>query len=492
MFEKITPEQAGISSKTVMEFIEKLEKRGAATHGLLFMKGDKIFTEAYWTPFHKDFCHRMYSQTKSFVSIAIGLLEEEGKLSLDNKIVDYFPEKLDGEAQYYHKTQTIREMLMMSTAGGPSSWFRCGDPDRTHQYFNEKRNLHPSGTIWAYDSPGTQVLTSLVEKLTGKCLLDYLKDKLFNEMGAFQSATILKTANGDSWGDSAMICTLRDMAVFGRFVMNYGVWNGKRLMNEKYLREATSDLADNSMTSHYSTYHQGYGYKIWRVCGNGFAFVGMGDQLTVCYPDKDLLFACISDNQGTALIREMIFANLEDMFVDNIKEEPLSKDEQAYKELNELISGLKLRSIKGMEDSPFRDELNGREYICEKNPMGITKFSFAFHDAKHGEFRYTNGQGDKTIPFGINHNVFGKFPQLGYSNEYGAIATTNGFTYDDAVSCAWRREKELLLFVQVIDRYFGNMNARFSFKGNEVYATFQKTAESFMCEYEGTLIGRKA
>ena len=55
MFEKITPEQAGISSKTVEAFIKKLEKRGAATHGLLFMKGDKIFSEAYWKPFHKDF-----------------------------------------------------------------------------------------------------------------------------------------------------------------------------------------------------------------------------------------------------------------------------------------------------------------------------------------------------------------------------------------------------------------------------------------------------
>ena len=93
MFEKITPEQAGISSKTVIKFIKKLEKRGAATHGVLFMKGDKIFTEAYWKPFHKDFIHRMYSQTKSFVGIAIGLLEEEGKLSLDDKIVDFVKNK---------------------------------------------------------------------------------------------------------------------------------------------------------------------------------------------------------------------------------------------------------------------------------------------------------------------------------------------------------------------------------------------------------------
>ena len=93
MFEKISPEQAGISSKDITAFIKRLEKRGATMHSFLFMRGDKIFAEGYWKPFHRDFCHRQYSQTKSFVSVAIGLLEEEGKLCLDDKIASYFPEK---------------------------------------------------------------------------------------------------------------------------------------------------------------------------------------------------------------------------------------------------------------------------------------------------------------------------------------------------------------------------------------------------------------
>ena len=80
MFNTITPEQAGISSKAVTRFIHKLEERGLYTHGMLMMRGDDIFAEAYWVPYHKDSIHRMYSQTKSFVGIAIGLLLEEGKL----------------------------------------------------------------------------------------------------------------------------------------------------------------------------------------------------------------------------------------------------------------------------------------------------------------------------------------------------------------------------------------------------------------------------
>lgn len=492
MFEKITPEQAGISSEAVIEFIEKLEKRGATMHSLLFMKGDKVFTEAYWKPFHQGFCHRQYSQTKSFVGIAIGLLEEEGKLSLDDKIVTYFPDKCENKNVQFLENQTIREMLMMTTIGEPCSWFLAGNPDRTHLYMNTERvSKRPSGMLWQYDSAGSQVLSSLVERLSGKKLLDYLKEKLFNEMKAFQTATVLQTPNGDSWGDSAMVCTLRDMATFGRFVMNYGVWNGKRLMNEKYLREATSSLVNNSVGSHYSTYHQGYGYQIWRVCGGGFAFVGMGDQLTVCYPEKDLIFACNSDNQGTKIIRETIFSSLEEMFVGKIKDVSLQENLEGQKRLNEIISRLKLRALQGMEDSSFRKELNGVEYVCAENPMGITKFSFIFTDKNSGEFHYTNAQGDKVISFGVNNNVFGKFPQYGYSDEYGATPTTNKFLYDDAVSLAWLEEKKLILSVQIIDRYLGNMDARFCFKGNEVYAVFQANAEYFLMEYQGALIGRR-
>ena len=305
-----------------------------------------------------------------------------------------------------------------------------------------------------------------------------------------KTATVLKTPNGDSWGDSAMVCTLRDMAALGCFVMQKGVWNGKRLMNAEYLETASSKLVDNNETSHYSAYHQGYGYQIWRVCGNGFAFVGMGDQLTVCFPEQDFVFACVSDNQGTNLIREMIFAGLEDSFVTKFSDRALPPNPAAQQRLQALLSSLQLYTAKGLTDSPLRARLNGKKYVCENNPMGITEFSFVFHNEKEGEFRYTNAQGKKTIAFGVNENRFGKFPQFGYANDYGRQVTTDGFLYDDAVSLAWLEENKLMLLVQVIDRYFGNMSATFYFKGDEAYALFSKTAEYFFMEYEGTLLAR--
>lgn len=490
MFEKITPESAGISSDAVTKLITLMEKSGCATHGIIMMRGGKVFAENYWTPFHQDFCHRLYSQTKSFVSVAIGLLVEEGKVDINEKIITYFPEKLPPVLMRFQDTLTVRDMLTMCTAGSPDWWFCSDEVDRTRLYFTTQNIPHRSGTYWEYDSSGSQVLSSLVEKLANKSLFDYLNEKLFRHMGTFKTATILKTKSDDSWGDSAMVCTLRDVASFGQLVMNYGVYDGKRLMGEEYLREATNNQVSNREDGHFHFLHQGYGYQIWRVQNNGFAFVGMGDQLTLCYPDKDLLFAFVSDNQGNDFLRPYIVSAFNELIVEKISDTPLPENKSAVTRYNRATKNLKLRAVTGIENDTLKNKINGVTYACENNPMGISKFTFTFN-GKKGVFTYHNAQGKKKISFGINHNVFGKFPQLGYSNEHGGVQTSDGFKYDDAVSLAFTDERTLVLFVQIIDRYFGNMSAVFSFNDDYVSARFSKTAEFFLDEYSGRLVGKK-
>jgi hypothetical protein len=283
------------------------------------------------------------------------------------------------------------------------------------------------------------------------------------------------------------------MAAFGRLVMNYGVWKGKRLMNEKYLRDATTALANNrtgsSLAADYSAYEEGYGYQIWRVCGGGIAFVGMGDQITVFYPEKDLLFAINSCNQGAKIQRQLIFILLEEMFVEGLQDEPLPEDKAAQEELQTYVSGLKLRSVEGLEDSPLRQQIHGVEYTCSQNPMGITKISFHFNDAKTGEIRYTNKQGDKVLPFGVNHNVYGKFPHLGYAGLHGCVPTSDGSMYDDAVSLAWAEENRVLVYTQIIDRYLGNISWAIGFKDGRIAIEMSKNAEYFLSDYNGRAVG---
>ena len=489
MFERITPEEAGISSRRVKEFMAALRRRGTRMHSVLMMKGDKLFAEYYWAPFDKDFCHRMYSETKSYVGVAIGLLEEEGKLDINDPIIKYFPEKLDTPLPEWLGEQTIKNMLTMSTVGGHKNWFTNEDTDRTHLYFNGRGRQRPAGTIWEYDSAGSQVLSSLVEKLSGMRLFDYLNEKIFKHLGTFKTATLLKTKNGDSWGDSSMICTTRDMASFARFVMNYGTWDGKRLMNEKYLRDATSPIVSNRETAHDSVYRSGYGYQIWCTEEGGFCFNGMGAQYTVCIPKYDLIFVCTADMQGNGMAPQIILGNFFDIIVQNMENEPLSADPVSEKLLADETRDLKLYALWGNEDSPFRGELDGVTYACEENPMGWSEFRVKFaEDGRSGELHYVNAQGEKCLPFGVNYNVFGKFPQLGYSNDFGGLRTTDGFTYKDAVAMTWLEEKKIMIDVQIIDRYFGNFSIIIAFKGEDAVVKMTKTAEDFLNEYNGTAL----
>lgn len=91
MFKNVTPESVGVDSKNLYKLIKRLNN--LHMHSILIAKGNDIFCKCYWKPFDKDFNHRMYSVTKSFVSVAIGLCMEDGLIDLDKPITYYFPEK---------------------------------------------------------------------------------------------------------------------------------------------------------------------------------------------------------------------------------------------------------------------------------------------------------------------------------------------------------------------------------------------------------------
>ena len=171
-----TPEKAGISSQNVQKFIEILEKNNLATHNVILARGNDIFFEHYWTPFHKNFQHRLYSVSKSFVSLAIGFLEQDGLLNLDDSIEKYFPREVALQSDERVRKQTIRHMLMMSTARPSRKWLRVKTDDRVSQYFEdcELASRH-SGAFFTYDSTATFVLGAMVERLTGMELMDYLR-----------------------------------------------------------------------------------------------------------------------------------------------------------------------------------------------------------------------------------------------------------------------------------------------------------------------------
>ena len=490
MFRVVSPEQAGISSKKVLKFFKVLEKYHFCTHSIIMSRGKDIFAEAYYAPFHKDFKHRMYSISKSFVAVAVGLAEEDGLLNLDDKFIKYFPEYINDNVNEQMQAMTIREMLTMQTSQtGHVNWFYSGTDDRCEVYFRTA-GKRVSGTTFEYDSPGSFMLGVIVEKVTGKPFLEYLKERFLLQGGFGKDTYCLTCPGGHSFGDSAVMCTARDLLVFARFVMDGGVIDGTRYMNEAYLREATKKQVSNDHDGSvaYNTY--GYGYQIWKAPNDGFSFVGMGDQFAICDREKDFIFIINSDNQGhSPATRAIMYHELYNTIVENLGE-TLSEDAEAYAELKDYIAGLKLFCLKDSITSPFAEELNGRTYVLEENPMGIKYVHFDLAGDK-GMLTYENAQGVKKLPFGFGHNEFAKFPQEGYADMVATIPEP-GHMYDCAASADWPEERKLRIKVQIIDKYFGQMSMEFGFKGDEVGVYMQKTAEAFLDEYQGYACGKLA
>lgn len=478
-----TPEKKGIRSENILEYIKILERSRLATHNVLIMRGGKLIYEAYWKPFNKDFNHRMYSVTKSFVAIAIGFLEQEGKLSLDDKISKYYAEELKNQPDENMHNQTIRHMLMMSTAKREKNWFNAKPDDRVRYYFENDRNeTRPSGTLFQYDSSGSFVLGALVEKLSGMSLIDYLRSRLFDKIGVSKDAYCLKCPGGYSWGDSALICTPRDLMLVAQFIMNKGRWNEEQILSEKFVTEATSKQISNTILNDDEYNTQGYGYLIWRTFDNSFFFNGMGCQFAICVPDKDIILVYNADNQGKDYAKKIIIDNFFKLIVRTAVDEELPENYVAEEELIDYSSQLKLLSAYGEKNSATVDKINNRTYRLEENTMGITKIRFEF-SGNSGVLYYSNAQGDKEISFGMCENVFTTFPQDGYADEIGTVPGNR--RYKCAVSAAWVEEAHLAVKLQVIDTYFGVLDMHFSFRDNLVGVQMIKTAEDFLNEYHG-------
>lgn len=484
MFNKISPEKAGISSKAILDYVKTLESYNLKTHSIIFAKGNDIFAECYYKPFNKDFKHRMYSMSKSITAIAIGLAEQEGLLSLDDKFMDYLPEYANKNLNDRFYEATIRDMLTMrSCMCTAAEWW--GFDDRAAAYFSLDSRQIP-GTNFAYDSPGSFMLGCIVEKVTGKLFLEYLKEKIFVENGFSEDAYCLLAPGGHSHCDSGVMCTARDLLIIARLLMNKGVLNGKRYLNEEFVTTATSKITPVNRINEPSPYTKyGYGYLIWKGPRDGFLFSGLGDQYVVCDPKTDVVFIINSENCNAGGASQSIIFHELYKIIEKVGE-PLEESPEDYKELCDYLDSRELICLKGETKSPILEKINGKKYILEENVGGIEYMIFTLEE-NSGVVEYKNADGINKIKFGMGYNIFDKFPgkkRMGLTaSEY-----VDG-QYDCGASAIWSDENTLSIMTQIIDTYLGTLVIKACFKDNRVSLTTRRFAQRILYNYEIRTVG---
>jgi len=217
------PEEQSVSSKAILDFVNGLETEGLGVHSFLVLRHGKVIAEGTWSPYNEEHPHILNSLSKSFTSTAIGLAIEEGKLSLDDAVISFFPEYMTDEIEKNMSNLKVQHLLSMSTGHDEDTtpYLR-----RSNEWVKEFFNIpivHEPGTHFLYNTGATYMLSAILTKATGTMLLDYLESRLFEPLG-MTDITTTTCPNGIHFGGSGMRVKIEDIAKFGMLYLQKGVW----------------------------------------------------------------------------------------------------------------------------------------------------------------------------------------------------------------------------------------------------------------------------
>ncbi len=360
-----TPEAQGVSSAGIRKWIDACEKKLNALHGFVFLRHGKVIAEGYWKPYLQNERHRLYSHSKSFTSTAVGFLVEEGKLDIDERVSDIFPDKLPPNPSRNLLEMRVRDLLTMGTGSTKDSLWTvvdAADGDWVRAFFTHPVEKEP-GTHFRYNSGATYMLSAIVEKRSGEKLMDYLERKLFRHIGITDawSTTCPKGIACGGWG---MNMRTRDLALFGQFCLQKGVWDGRRIMDDQWLARATAKQIENG-TDKTKDWQQGYGYQFWRCRHNAYRADGARGQYTVVMPDLDAVVSVTASVDNMTEILDVIWENI----LPAIHPDALPENEREHAALLARCAALSLPTVKGIREGAA--DVLGKVYAFGDNKDGI-------------------------------------------------------------------------------------------------------------------------
>jgi len=269
-----------LSSEWIYKYYKELERCGVENHGLLIMQNGETVFEEYAYPYSADMPHTLFSVTKSVVSTAVGFAISEGLFSLDDKIIDLFPEYEACQSDEWQNL-TVRSVLTMSS-NKKFSFLQ----DMTGNYmamFMKAPFRKDKGFL--YSNNDAHVAAAIVHKLSGQNLVEYLTPRLFKPLGIdvpFWETNEL----GECIGGTGCYLKLRDLAKICQCYADGGKYGGEQIIPEFWTKEATKiqvEFREN----------EGYGYLFW-IKNGIFSMTGMFGQIISYIPQYNAVVATMN------------------------------------------------------------------------------------------------------------------------------------------------------------------------------------------------------
>lgn len=286
-----TPEAEGVSSAALLAFFRALDELDSI-HSLMVMRHGRVIAEAWKKPYAPELPHMLFSLSKSFTSCAVGFACAEGKLSLDARLIDLFPDKLPERLDEKFERMRIRHLLAMDSGHDHCTMDDMAPvPDWEKAFFAAAPAFEP-GTHFCYNSGATYMLASAVVRAAGQGLRDYLRPRLFEPLGIARRDWELSPA-GIEVGGWGFNLTTEEIASFAQCLLDHGMRDGRQVIPPDYLDRAVSVQSDNSSNDQ-PDWKLGYGFQFWRCRHNAFRGDGAFGQYAIAMPEQDMAVAITS------------------------------------------------------------------------------------------------------------------------------------------------------------------------------------------------------
>lgn len=393
-----SPEAQGIASSDILAFIQAADEKIDTMNSFMLIRHGHIVAEGWWGPYDAQTPHILYSLSKSFTSTAVGLAIAEGKLSLDDEVLKFFPEEAPAAPSANLRAMRVRDLLRMATGHQTEAPVRQDDPGMPAATWTKKFLAHPvpfkPGTHFLYNSPGTYMLSAIVQKVTGLTVLDYLRPRLFEPLG-FKDPVWVASPQGISAGAYGLSIRTEEIARFGQLYLQKGMWKGRQLVPKAWVEEATALQVANG-SSPKSDWDQGYGYQFWRCRHNAYRGDGAFGQYCIVIPELDAVVAMTSGVRDMQAVMNLVWEKL----LPAMKAKPLPEEPAARRRLETKLAGLTVRLPAGQPTAPRAAKVSGRWYEFPENERGIKAVALDFNAESPALLVRTAG-GETRTPIGI-------------------------------------------------------------------------------------------
>ena len=304
-----------VNPMAIARLFEKAKERKVDLHAFEVYKDNELMIRMSLPPYDCTDKTHYYSMSKSFVSTAVGLACDEGLLSVKDRIVDLFPDKCPEKISENMAKCTVGHVLAMDSGLHRESFSKVNPAEDVIAAFLDGNFEYEPGTHFHYDTGATTFLAAIVKKVTGLSVFDYLDRKMFRYLN-IRDVYWFTTRDGTMQGGVGFHGSCDDAAKLGLLYLNRGVWNGRRILSEKWIDDASAVHSDNRGFNEWIDWNSGYGYQFWRNSRGGYRADGASGQYSIIMPDKNMVVAGLNESGNLQNVVDILTELADEIFGD--------------------------------------------------------------------------------------------------------------------------------------------------------------------------------